>query len=110
MLATIGWRITFGTVALSAAAVVLAAPTLEAPATAKVGSEVTFTVSAPGNPRDFVTIVPKTQPEGSYLGYVYVEKGGSLKLPMPAVAGDYELRLLGATSPYPTLLKRAIRL
>src|SRR6185295_2175012 len=56
------------------------------------------------------TIVPKTQQEGSYQAYVYVEKGGTLKLNMPAVAGDYELRLLGASSPYPTLVKRAIKL
>ncbi len=39
-----------------------------------------------------------------------MEKGGALKLDMPAVAGDYELRLLGASSPYPTLVKRAIKL
>ena len=109
MLTTIG-RIAFGTGALGAAAVVLAAPTLEAPATAKVGSDVTFTVSGASNPRDFVTIVPKAQKEGSYLAYVYVEKGGALKLRMPATAGEYELRLLGAASPYPTVLKRAIKL
>jgi len=102
-------RVVFGTMALHAA-VALAAPTLEAPATANVGSEVSFTVSGAGNPRDFVTIVPKTQKEGSYLGYVYVEKGGTLKLTMPATAGDYELRLLSANSPYPTLIKRAIKL
>jgi von Willebrand factor type A domain-containing protein len=102
-------RFAVGTMAL-AASVALAAPALEAPAAAKVGSELTFTVSGTSNPRDFVTIVPKTQQEGSYLGYVYVEKGGSLKLAMPAVAGDYELRLLSANSPYPTLVKRAIKL
>ena len=95
-------RWALGTIALSAGLRPWLLPTLDAPATAKVGSEVSFTVSGASNPRDFVTIVPKAQNEGSYLGYVYVEKGGTLKLVMPAVAGDYELRLLGASSPYPT--------
>jgi len=102
-------RFVFGTVALSAA-LAQAAPTLQGPATAKVGSEITFSVAGVDNPRDFVTIVPKSQKEGSYLGYVYVEKGGTLKLVVPAVAGDYELRLLSANSPYPTLVKSAIKL
>lgn len=97
------------TMALSAA-VAHAAPTLVAPATAKIGSEVSFTVSGASNPRDFVTIVPKTQKEGLYGDYVYVQQGGTLKLVVPAVAGDYELRLLGHESPYPTLFKQAIKL
>ena len=109
MLAKSLLRLALGTLALHAA-VAWAAPTLEAPATAKVGSELSFTVSGASNPRDFVTIVPKTQKEGSYAGYVYVQKGGALKLAMPAVAGDYELRLLSANSPYPTLIKREIKL
>ncbi len=68
------------------AGVAVAAPTLEAPATAKVGSEVTLTIAGTSNPRDFVTIVPKAQQEGTYQGYVYVEKGGTLKLVMWASA------------------------
>src|SRR5262245_53529328 len=109
MLAKTVRRFVLPTMVLASGAA-LAAPTLEAPATAKVGSEVSFTVTGVANPRDFVTIVPKTQKEGSYLGYVYVEKGGALKLAMPAIAGDYELRLLSASSPYPTQVKRAITL
>ena len=109
MLAKTWWRFALGTLALYAGAA-MAAPSLDAPATAKVGSEVTFTVSGVANPRDFVTIVPATQKEGSYQGYVYVEKGGALKLVMPAAAGDYELRLLSANSPYPTQIKRPIKL
>ncbi|MEJ1961139.1 MAG: hypothetical protein WDO56_06175 [Gammaproteobacteria bacterium] len=62
------------------------------------------------NPRDFVTIVLKSANEGTYKSYIYVEKGGALKLVMPPVAGDYELRLLGANSPYPTRVKRPIKL
>ena len=109
MLAKTSLRFALGTMALHAGAA-MAAPTLDSPATAKVGSEISFTLSGVSNPRDFVTIVPKAQQEGGYQGYVYVEKGGTLKLVMPAVAGDYELRLLSASSPYPTQLKRAIKL
>ncbi len=60
MLPRTSLRVVFGTLALSAA-LAQAAPTLEAPATAKIGSEVTLTVGGASNPRDFVTIVPKTQ-------------------------------------------------
>jgi hypothetical protein len=90
--------------------VAVAAPTLESPATAKIGSEVSFSVGGASNPRDFVTIVPKTMREGGYDAYVYVGTGGTLKLVMPPTPGDYELRLLGASSPYPTLLKKPLKL
>ena len=94
----------------SSGAVALAAPTLESPATANVGSELTFTVTNPGNPRDFVTVVPKTEREGGYQAYVYVDKGGTLKLVMPPTPGDYELRMLGASSPYATIVKKPLKL
>jgi hypothetical protein len=90
--------------------VATAAPTLTSPASAQVGSEITFTVSGSENPRDFVTIVPKTAREGAFDSYVYVQKGGTLKLVMPPEPGDYELRLLGASSPYPTLVKKPLKL
>jgi hypothetical protein len=85
-------------------------PKFEAPETATIGSEVTVTVTNPGNPRDFVTIVRKTEAEGRYDSYQYVEKGGALKLVMPPTPGDYELRLLTASSPYATLFKKALKL
>lgn len=87
-----------------------AAPTLESPATARAGSEITFTVASPSNPRDFVTVVPKAAQEGTYQTYVYVEKGGQLKLVLPPEAGDYELRILGASTPYPTLVKKPLKI
>jgi hypothetical protein len=88
----------------------VAAPTLESPATAKAGAEITFTVASPANPRDFVTVVPKTAKEGDYQTYVYVAKGGALKLVLPPEAGEYELRLLSADSPYPTLVRRPLKI
>ena len=64
-----------------------------------------------GNPREFVTVVPKGAREGAYDAYVYVPAaGGDLKLAMPAKPGDYELRLCEAASPYKTLVAKPITL
>jgi hypothetical protein len=86
-----------------------AAPSLDAPATALAGSTLTLRATASGNPRDFVTVVPKGAREGEYDAYVYV-KPGDLKLQMPATPGDYELRVAEAASPYKTLLMKPIKL
>ncbi len=87
----------------------VAAPTLTSPATAVAGSTVVFKATGTGNPREFVTVVAKGAPEGSYKAYVYV-KPGDLKLEMPAAPGDYELRLCEADSPYKTMIARPIRI
>ncbi len=89
--------------------VALAAPTLDGPATGAAGGEVTVTVTGNPSPRDFVTIVPKAAPEGKYDAYQYARTGGALKLSVPTEPGDYEIRLLGADTPYPTLARRPIR-
>ena len=80
------------------------------PATAKVGAQVQVTVAGSKNPRDFVTIVAKDAKEGSYGGYEYVTKPGAFKLVAPPKPGEYEIRLLAADSPYPTLARRALRI
>jgi hypothetical protein len=89
--------------------IAVAAPTLTSPATAVAGSTVVFKATGTGNPREFVTLVAKGAPEGSYKAYVYV-KPGDLKLEMPAVPGEYELRLCEADSPYKTMVARPIKL
>lgn len=93
-----------------ATASIEAAPTVQGPATAPVGSEVTVTVTGSTNPLDFATIVPKAMREGGYDAYQYIRKPGALKLTAPAAPGDYEIRLLAAASPYPTLARQPIRL
>lgn len=80
------------------------------PATAKAGAAVQVTVTGSKNPRDFVTIVEKASREGAYGGYEYVSKPGAFKLMAPTKAGDYEIRLLAADSPYPTLARRPMRI
>ena len=84
--------------------------TVDAPASAGVGSEVAVIIGGTGNPRDFVTIVPGGDREGRYGDYQYVQKPGTFKLTAPAKPGDYEVRVLGADSPYPTLARRPIRI
>jgi len=88
---------------------VLAAPTLQAPATTKVGSELPVSVTGSSNPRDFVTIVTLGAKEGAYDAYQHVNKSGGLKLQVPPKPGDYEVRLLSADTPYPTLARRALK-
>lgn len=88
---------------------VFAAATLQASATAKVGSELPVTVTGSSNPRDFVTIVAVGAKEGAYDAYQYVNRPSGLKLQVPSKPGDYEIRLLSADSPYPTLAKRALK-
>lgn len=88
----------------------IAAPTLEAPATAQIGAEVAVTVTGNSNPKDFLTIVAKGTREGGYDAYSYVPQPGVVKLRAPTTPGDHEIRLLGAASPYPTLAKRPLRL
>jgi hypothetical protein len=85
-----------------------AAPALDAPANAKIGSEVAVTVSGSTNPRDFVTIVAVGSRDGTYDAYQYVNKP-ALKLQAPSKPGDYEIRLLGAASPYPTLASKPLK-
>jgi len=86
-----------------------AAPSLKAPATAQVGSQLTLEATGNGDGRDFVTVVPKGSPEGTYDAYVYV-KPGKLQLQLPAKPGDYELRVCAAASPYKTLASQPLRI
>lgn len=86
------------------------AQSVNGPATAKVGAAVEVTVAGSKNPRDFVTIVPKGEREGAYAGYEYISKNGQFKLTAPPKPGEYEIRLLAADSPYPTLARRPLRI
>ena len=61
---------------LFAAAAAMAAPTVTAPDTATIGSQITITVSGSTDARDFVTIVPKGSRAGAYDAYKYVGRAG----------------------------------
>lgn len=82
---------------------------LTAPATASIDSQITVSASGSVAERSFFSVVPKGAAEGSYDRYSYYQPG-DVQLLLPAEAGEYELRLLGPDSPYPTLASRPIRL
>ena len=90
-------------------ATTVSAQSIKAPETAPIGGEITVAIEGSKNPRDFVTIVNKSAREGAYDEYQYANKA-TLKLKTPATPGDYELRLLGADTPYPTLARRPLKL
>jgi hypothetical protein len=94
---------------LLAASTAVAAPSIKAPPTAQVGSQLSLEATGAGDGRDFVTVVPKGSPEGSYDQYVYI-KPGTLLLQLPATPGDYELRVCAAASPYKTLARQPLRI
>jgi Ca-activated chloride channel family protein len=82
---------------------------LEAPAEAKAGSEILVKWTGPGGPRDYVTIVKKGAPVGSFTVYFYTRDGNPGKLKLPAQPGEYELRYSSeAVSPNPTLFSLPI--
>ena len=74
-----------------------------------MGSQLTLEATGSGDGHDFVTVVPKGSPEGTYDQYVYV-KPGKLQLQLPAKPGDYELRVCAAASPYRTLASQPLRI
>ncbi|WP_129642493.1 vWA domain-containing protein [Peristeroidobacter agariperforans] len=86
-----------------------AAPALKGPATANIGAPVTITFTGNTNPRNFITIVAKGAPEGRYDEYGYADASGKVELHTPTTPGDYEIRLLSADSPYPTLARAPLQ-
>ncbi len=91
--------------------VVRAAYGLDAPASVVAGSPVTVKWTGPNNPGDYVLIVKKGAPAGTWAKYVYTSQGNPVKLETPPVPGDYELRYSSeSASPNPTLASRPITL
>lgn len=82
---------------------------LKAPDQANLDSKVTVEVVGAVDARAFVSIVAPDAAEGSYASYEYTSQP-RLQIRTPDSTGDYEVRLLGAQSPYPTLARRPIRI
>jgi Ca-activated chloride channel homolog len=83
---------------------------LDAPDEAAAGSAIEITWSGPGNPGEYVTIVPAGSPVGTYREYRYMRDGNPLRLSAPPIAGDYEIRYATeGVSPNPTLASRPLR-
>lgn len=81
---------------------------LTGPERAPLDTDVALNVSG-ADPKSFVTIVPTETPEGSYDRYQYT-RNGSLRVPAPASVGNFEIRLLAAEPPYPTLARKPIEI
>lgn len=72
--------------------VTAATATLTAPAEVAAGAAFEVAWTGPGNPGDYVTIVPEGAEEGRYLFYAYTGAGSPATLTAPIAAGAYEVR------------------
>jgi len=79
---------------LSAApvSVVADSATVQAPAAAEIGAEISVAWTGPDNPGDFISVDPAGAPESDYGHYAYTAKGSPLTLPVPVEPGPYLVR------------------
>ncbi len=72
-----------------------ASATLEAPATAVAGEEISVAFTGPpAGSGDWITVVKPDAADNKYGDYFYTRQGSPAKLRMPLEAGDYELRFV----------------
>ncbi len=84
---------------------------LDAPDEATAGTDLKVRWTGPNNARDYITVVKKGAPVGTYLSYFYTANGNPATLHLPLEPGEYELRYsTEAASPNPTLASRPLRL
>ena len=65
---------------------------VSAPDSAVLGSELSVTWTGPDNKGDFITIVPKSLPDGQHQHYAMTEAGSPASLRVPVDVGDAEIR------------------
>ncbi len=91
--------------------VVTAAYGLDAPASVAAGSPVTVKWTGPNNAGDYILIVKKGAPVGTWVKYAYTSQGNPVRVETPPLPGEYELRYSSESkSPNPTLASRPITL
>jgi len=88
--------------------VVAAEVTLDAPATAAAGSAVSIEWKGSANQGDYITIVAKGAPDGTFGHYTQTSRGSPLTVNAPPTAGDAEIRYISGQGAR-TLARRAIR-
>ena len=74
--------------------VIAAAIALTAPAEAIAGTTIEVQWTGPNNSGDYITIVAKENPDGRYGNYTVTSAGSPLKLLVPIMAGEAELRYM----------------
>lgn len=74
--------------------VIAAKVTLEAPAKTPAGTDVAVTWTGPNNRGDYITIVPKSMPDGQYAAYQNTTAGSPLKVKAPKQPGEAEIRYM----------------
>jgi len=100
---------TYVTLARAAITLTAATASLDAPDAAVAGETFEVKWEGPGNPDDFITIVPAGAEEGTWKDYAGVNWGSPVKLLAPRQPGDHEIRYATGRS-YTTLAHRAIRI
>ena len=98
---------TYATLATAAVTVTPVSATLEAPPTAPARAVVTVKWEGPGNPTDYVILLPVAAANDANGNYAYVSRGQELRISTPDEPGEYELRYLTGNQRL-TLGKRAI--
>lgn len=68
--------------------------TLEAPAEIVEGGDVVITWTAPANRGDYITVVPKSFPDGRYGNNNDISRGSPLRVQAPMGAGPGEIRYM----------------
>ncbi|WP_169743804.1 vWA domain-containing protein [Deinococcus misasensis] len=67
---------------------------LKFPDEAPAGGTVTIEWTGPNSPDDYITIVPKNAPDGTYMRYEYTRSGNPLKIVAPGTPGMAEVRYM----------------
>lgn len=69
--------------------------TLKAAAQAIAGEKISVEWTGPNNKSDFITIVPKSTPDGKYESHAYTKAGSPVEIAAPKAAGEAEIRYMG---------------
>ena len=89
--------------------VVAAVVTLEAASSVPAGASVEVRWSGPNHRGDYITLVPKTTPDGQYGNYADTARGNPVKIAAPKSAGEAELRYVSGQGAR-VLSRRAIQI